>query len=62
MCFHVLGSQHDTVDGAESCICHQNTGKLKFPDHVFKLDPAFIKAERAENSATSFHGDKIIFF
>ena len=60
MDFHILSSQYNTVYCTKPCICHQNTGKLKLSYHIFKLDFAFIKTERTEDTATSFHGNIFI--
>ena len=51
VCLHIFESQDNTVDRAKTGIGDKDTGKIKFPDHIFKLDLMLIKTERAEDSA-----------
>ena len=60
VCLHIFKSQDNTVDRAKTGIGDKDTGKSKFPDHIFKLDLALIKTERAEDPTASFHRDVVI--
>jgi len=58
---HIFIGEHYAIDGAQSGICHQNTGQVEFADNIFQLDRFFIKIQGTGYAAAAFD-DNIIMF